>query len=142
NIFAILPQTEGWTNAVFWIFVVVALCLCVGLYTRASSIVFFVLLASLHQRNLYIANSGDTLLRASAFFLMFAPAGAALSLDRWRNIRQGKETAAIRPQAPWAQRMIQIQLALLYLITVWNKTQGPAWIDGTALYYVYNLDQF
>ncbi|HEY6342169.1 MAG TPA: hypothetical protein VIY49_11805 [Bryobacteraceae bacterium] len=38
--------------------------------------------------------------------------------------------------------MIQIELSLLYLMTFWNKTQGPAWIDGTALYYVYHLDQF
>ena len=38
--------------------------------------------------------------------------------------------------------MIQIELALLYLMTFWNKSLGPAWVDGTALYYVYHLDQF
>jgi hypothetical protein len=142
NLFAFLPETAFWTNAVFWMLVVSALLLAVGLYTRASSIAVYVLLASLHERNLFITNSGDTLLRASAFFLMFAPAGAALSLDRLRNIWRGRETAEIRPRAPWAQRMIQIELCLMYLMTFWNKSLGPAWIDGTALYYVYHLDQF
>lgn len=48
----------------------------------------------------------------------------------------------MRPRAPWAQRMIQIELSLLYFMTFCSKSQGPAWIDGTALYYVYHLDQF
>jgi len=38
--------------------------------------------------------------------------------------------------------MIQIELSLLYLTTFWSKTLGPAWVDGTALYYVYRLDDF
>jgi len=119
-----------------------AVFLGLGLFTRASSVLVFVLLASVHERNLFITNGGDTLVRAAAFFLMFAPAGAALSLDRLRNLRRGTEGREIRPRAPWAQRMIQIELCLLYLMTFWNKSQGPAWVNGTALYYVYHLDQF
>jgi hypothetical protein len=37
---------------------------------------------------------------------------------------------------------IQIEVSLVYLITFWNKSLGPAWIDGTALHYVQHLDQF
>lgn len=142
NVFAFLPQTEFWSNAVFWVLVVSAGLLCVGLFTRASSIVMFVMIASMHQRNLFMTNSGDTLLRCSAFFLMFAPAGAALSLDRLRNIWKGREGPEIQPRVPWAQRMIQIELSLLYFMTFWNKSLGPSWIDGTAVYYVNHLDEF
>lgn len=142
NLFAFFPQTEFWTNFIFWALVVSAIALCIGLFTRASSIAVFVLLASVHQRNLFITNGGDTLMRACAFFLMFAPAGAALSVDKWRRMRAGKEGPEVQPRAPWAQRMIQIQLALMYFMTFWNKSMGPAWVDGTALYYVYHLDQF
>ncbi len=142
NVFTVLPQTEFWANAVFYALVAAAALLCVGLFTRASSIAVFILVASVQQRNLFITNSGDTLLRVSLFFLMFAPAGAALSLDRLRNIWKGKEGLEIRPRAPWAQRMIQIELSLLYFMTFWNKSLGPAWVDGTALYYVYQLAEF
>ena len=142
NLFPLLPETEFWTNAIFVALVVSAMLLCAGLFTRVSSIAVFVLLASIHERNIFILNSGDTLLRVSAFFLMFAPAGAALSLDRLRRIWRGTEGPERRLYAPWAQRMIQIELSLLYLMTFLTKSEGPAWIDGTALYYVYHLDQF
>jgi len=142
NLFAVVPQTAFWSDMFFWALVVSAVLLGLGLFTRASSIAVFVLIASIQQRNLFMTNGGDTLLRVTSFFLMFAPAGAALSLDRWRHLRRGTESGAIQPRAPWAQRMIQIELCLLYLVTFWNKSQGPAWVDGTALYYVYHLDQF
>jgi hypothetical protein len=142
NLFAFLPQTEFWSNAIFYALVISAALLCVGLFTRASSIAVFILIASVHQRNLFITNSGDTLLRCTLFFLMFAPAGAALSIDRLRNIWSGREGPEIRPRAPWAQRMIQIQLSLLYFMTFWNKSLGPAWVDGSALWYVNHLDEF
>jgi len=142
NLFAVLPQTAFWTDMFFWALVAGAILLILGLYTRFSSVMVFLLVESIQQRNLFITNGGDTLLRVVSFFLMFAPAGAALSIDRLRNIWRGVEGVEIRPRAPWGQRMIQIELCLLYLMTFWNKSQGPAWIDGTALYYVYHLDQF
>jgi len=36
--------------------------------------------------------------------------------------------------------MIQIQLALLYFSAFCWKLKGTAWLQGTALYYVYHLD--
>lgn len=142
DLFAFLPQTDFWTNAVFWMILVTALFLLVGLFTRAASIVMFVLIASLHQRNLYIVHSGDTMLRVTGFFLMFTPCGAALSLDRLRNIWKGREGACPTPRAPWAQRIIQIEMCLLYFFTFWSKSAGPAWVNGTAVYYVEHLEQF
>ena len=56
--------------------------LAVGLFTRVNSVIVFICLASMQQRNLYITHGGDTFLRVAGFFLMFAPAGAALSIDR------------------------------------------------------------
>lgn len=142
NLFAFLPQTAFWTDFVFWAILVTAIFLLIGLYTRAASIAMFVFVVSLHQRNLYIVHSGDTMLRVTGFFLMFAPAGAALSLDRLRNIWRGRES--VRPvwRAPWAQRLIQIEMCLLYFMTFWSKSAGPSWVNGTAVYYVEHLEQF
>ena len=142
DVFAIVGRSAFWTDAVFWILLASAFMLTVGFWTRANSIVVWVLLASVHQRNLMITNSGDTILRATGFFLMFAPAGAAYSVDRWLRRRRGREGAEIPLHSPWAQRMIQIELSLVYLMTFWTKSQGQSWIDGTALHYVYHLDQF
>jgi hypothetical protein len=140
-LFDVLPPTDGSANAIFWIILVAAALVTVGLLTRISSAVVFVGLASLDQRNLFITHAGDTLLRLCGFFLVFAPAGAALSADRLIRIWRGVETAEIRPRAPWAQRMMQIQTALVYFSSFWVKSQGSYWINGTAMYYVYHLEQ-
>jgi hypothetical protein len=159
NLFTILPQSEAWINAFFWVFLGSAILLTVGLFTRINSVIVFVCLTSIHQRNLFITHGGDTFLRLAGFFLMFAPAGAALSLDRLLRIRgycfsivagRGRPAlhwrafffAPVPPQRPWAQRMIQIQLSLLYFAAFCSKVKSPAWLDGSALYYIYHLDSF
>jgi vitamin K-dependent gamma-carboxylase-like protein len=140
NLFTIIPQTDGWIGAFFWIFLASAILLTAGFLTRANSVIVFLCLTSVHQRNLFITHGGDTFLRVTGFFLMFAPAGAALSLDRLIRIWRGKEGVIPRPQRPWAQRMIQIELSLLYFAAFCCKVQSPAWLHGTALYYIYHLD--
>ena len=142
NLFSIIPQTDFWISAFFWFFAASAACLTLGLFTRANSIVVFLCLTSIDQRNLFILHGGDTFLRVAGFFLIFAPAGAALSIDRLIRIRRGKEGPEIPPRLPWAQRMIQLELALLYLVSFWWKMRGGAWIEGSALYYVFHLDEF
>jgi hypothetical protein len=144
NLFTIIPQTDGWINAFFWVFIGSAILFTVGLLTRINSVIVFLCLTSIHQRNLFITHGGDTFMRLAGFFLMFAPACAALSLDLLLRIRRGKEGALAwplgRPQSPWAQRMIQIQLSLLYFAAFCWKMQSPVWRNGSALYYVYHLD--
>lgn len=142
NLFELLPQTDFAINAFFWAFLLFAVSLTAGFMTRFSSIAVYVCLTSIHQRNFYIENGGDTVLRVTGFLLIFAPAGAALSVDRWLRIRRGREGIAVPLHSPWAQRLIQIQTAVVYLATFYWKTLGQAWIDGTALYYVMRLDEF
>ncbi|MGO8718060.1 MAG: HTTM domain-containing protein [Acidobacteriaceae bacterium] len=139
NLFTVMPQNDAWITAFFWIFLSFAILLTVGLWTRVSSVVVFVCLASMQQRNLYILHGGDVFLRVSGFFLMFAPAGAALSLDRVIRVRRKLEGPEIAPRAPWAQRMIQFELALLYFSAFLWKIKGVPWLNGTALFYVLHI---
>lgn len=141
NLFTIIPQSDSWVRILFWVFLVSAVCLTIGLLTRVNSIIVFACLASIQQRNLLILHGGDTFLRVTGFFLMFAPAGAALSVDRLVRIWRGKEGVEIQPCRPWAQRMIQFELALLYFAGFCSKIEGGSWVQGTALYYVYHLDE-
>jgi Vitamin K-dependent gamma-carboxylase len=142
NLFSIIPQTDFAINSLFVVFILAAACLTVGFCTRASSIVVYLCLTSIDQRNLFILHGGDTFLRVSGFFLIFAPAGDALSVDRWLRLRRGQETAELRPRLPWAQRMIQLELAFLYLVSFWWKMKGGAWTEGSALYFIFHLEEF
>jgi hypothetical protein len=141
NLFQWMPQNNGWIIAFFWVFLTFAILLTLGLWTRVSSVVVFLCLASIDQRNLFITNGGDTFLRVAGFFLMFAPAQAAFSLDRLRAARKGAAPKTPALQAPWAQRMIQLELSWLYLSSFLWKLKGSTWRNGTALFYVLHLHQ-
>ena len=141
NLFKVMPQSDSWIDAFFWVFLSFTVLLALGLMTRISSVLVFLCLTSIHQRNLFINHGGDTFLRVAGFFLMFAPAGAALSLDRLVRHWLGREGPAIKPRSPWAQRMIQFELALLYFVAFWWKSMGVTWVNGTALYYVSHLQE-
>jgi hypothetical protein len=78
NLFAVIPRSDAWIEALFWVFLLSSIMLAAGFLTRVNSVLVFLCLTSIQQRNLYITNSGDTFLRLAGFFLIFAPAGAAL----------------------------------------------------------------
>ena len=115
-----------------------SLCLIVGLDTRIAALVVFVCVLSLERRSPFVFNSGDGLIRVIAFFLMLAPSGTALSLDRWRSARE--KFWEFPARAPWALRLMQVQLSILYLASVWAKLAGDAWNNGTAVSYALRLE--
>jgi Vitamin K-dependent gamma-carboxylase len=115
-----------------------AVALTLGLFTRVAAVVVFVGVVSFEQRNGLINNSGDALIRNLAFYCALAPSGASLSLDR---LRSAPDTFwQFPPRAPWALRLIQIQLSVGYLSAVWHKVQGKSWRDGTAVSFALRIE--
>ena len=135
NLFEILPQTDAAVLAFFWAFLIVSIFMTAGFMTRFSTVAVFLCVQSIQTRNPYILNGSDTLLSVLGFFLIFAPAGAAFSIDRWLRIRKGLEGSKVPLHSPWVLRLIQIQIAFMYFTTFYCKTRGSTWIDGTAVWY-------
>ena len=142
NLFDYLSTSDAAVWSVFWVSVVAAVFLTAGLATRLSAGVLFLCLITLNHRNPLLLNSGDSFMRICIFFLIFSHAGAALSMDRWLRMRRGKESGPPAPRAPWAMRLIQLQLAFLYFYAFVWKMMGPLWLNGTALYYTSRLPEF
>jgi hypothetical protein len=119
---------EPWAvRSLFAVGVVAHLLWLVGLYTRAASIVAWLVWISMVGRQPLLYALPDQLHTALATVLMLVPAGRGLSLDaRWRGKR--------RPVPVWCRRMLQLQVAVVYVATGVLKT-GETWRDGTALYY-------
>ena len=93
-----------------------ALALLLGWHTRIASVAVAFLLIALQRRNVYVLNSGDLLLRELAIFVALMPAGECWSLDA-----RHREVYA---RAPWALRLLQIQVSALYLFSVLAKLHG------------------
>ncbi len=115
-----------------------AIGVMIGFRTRLAAILVFVGVLSFERRDPYVLNAGDLLLRTLAFYLVFSPAGEALSLDRWRRARERFWEFPLR--APWTLRLMQIQLSVIYFATLWGKLQGDRWRDGTAVSYALRID--
>ncbi len=127
--------------AVVWLATLLAgVALLIGASPRIAAIVLLVGVIALERRNPYVLNSGDILLRVLAVYLVFAPSGESLSWDRWRRDRE--HFWEFPRRAPWAMRMLQVQLSVIYLAAVWAKMQGDVWRNGTAITYALRmLDQ-
>jgi uncharacterized membrane protein YphA (DoxX/SURF4 family) len=125
-----------WLVTVVWgLMLIGAIALLVGFKSRLAAFVVLIGVISFERRNPYVFNAGDALLRIIAFYLVLAPSGESLSVDRLRRARRsGAEGFWEFPaRAPWALRLIQIQLSIIYLSSVWEKLQGDTWLGGTAL---------
>jgi len=140
NIFLWIPHNDAWVMAYYYVFMLFAFFVTIGFCTRFSSIAIYILLTSLHNRDIYLLNSGDIALRVVGFWVMFSAAGKAFSVDRWWSVKRGKEPRELQPCSPWAQRFIQIQMAFIYISAFWWKCRGRHWTHGTALYYILFLE--
>ena len=122
----------GWT-----LLLVSAIALTVGWHSRLAAVVVCVLVMSFEFRNPYVFNAGDNLIRVEALILALSPCGAALSLDQ-RRTTGSFWSAQIR--APWAIRLMQVQLTLIYVATFQSRMTGEKWPDGTAMSYALRLE--
>jgi hypothetical protein len=129
NLFAWLPPTVAWCNLVLALHLVAVGALVVGALTPLAALVTFVTLTSIHHRNAEVVNSADSLCRLFCFWLILAPAGWVWSLDAtWFDL---DPDVAVDP---WALRLLQFQLLIVYWRTGWWKMRGREWRDGSAVW--------
>lgn len=115
---------------------VVAGAVLVGYRTRLATLVSWILLISLQNRNPLIGQGGDDLLRMLLFWGFFLPWGRV-----WSRDARGQPLPASYAYCSAATVAYVVQLALLYWCTALLKS-GREWThDGTALYYALSLDQ-
>lgn len=139
----------GYADAAIWAIRLLAIAgglgLWLGLWPRWAAGCVWLAAASYSWRNPLILHSGDSLLRIGAFFLMFARTDGAASLPRWLGRKWRPDGAEPRPPAKvpaWPQRILQLQLCILYFVTgIWKAT-GGTWRDGTAVGMVLQLGEF
>jgi hypothetical protein len=114
---------------------VVTVLFTVGWHTRTMGVLSYLAELAIHHRNILTTSGADTLVIILSFYAMLAPCGAAYSLDARRAARR-RGTAAEPLIVPWAQRLIQIHVCVIYFNTAVLKCNGATWLGGTALHFV------
>jgi hypothetical protein len=139
NLFHLFNGGYEFTYLLMGVYGVALLCSLVGFYTRPALVVALVCMTSFHQRNIWLLSSSEVLMRTITLLLIFSPCGHSLSVDSWL----GRRMPAFRRKRlwpVWALRLIQIQVCVVYVWTVWHKLKGEDWFDGSAVYYATRLE--
>lgn len=121
------------TAALVW--AVAAGMLLIGLSTRLSAVVAWLLSSSFATLNPYIDNAGDLIRGITLFYLMLCPCGAAWSIDAcWDRWRKGTHSCVF--VHPWPLRLLFLQMCFIYFMNGIYKLTGLQWAEGFSLYFV------
>lgn len=130
-----LVGSAGAVSALLVLALIIAVAFTLGYRTRIATVLLWLLVMSVQNRNLSIGDGGDDALRVALGWSMFTDLGGAWSLD----VKLGR-----RPYArvfALGARMIQWQLALCYFGAGYLKARGT-WLGGDALYQTMQLTKF
>jgi uncharacterized membrane protein YphA (DoxX/SURF4 family) len=122
-------------GAAMVVYLVAAICLCLGWRTRASAIATWLLSTSFDNLNPYLESNGDVIRGILLFYLMVCPCGAAWSVDAWHATRTGRPRGPVHVY-PWVLRLLFLQMMILYGVNGLYKLSGETWRQGDSLYYV------
>jgi hypothetical protein len=133
--FHYLNDTFAYQAFLFYLQGIVTLFLIAGYRTRLFTVLSWILMVSLQNRNPFIQQSGDDLLRLILLWGIFLPWGKFYSVDSKRNPIEQKNYFSI------ASLGYLILIISVYLFSAIQKA-SPEWrTEGTALYYALSLDQ-
>ena len=135
---------DGWMWPAYAISMVVLAAFTLGLWTRITSILAFLVTVSYANRVQAATFGLDQINAMLTLYLAIGPSGQALSLDRWLAVRRGR-VAAARPApsagANLALRLINVHMCVIYFFAAISKLQGEAWWNGEAMWRAFaNLE--
>ncbi|WP_404365169.1 hypothetical protein ACIHQR_33195 [Corallococcus coralloides] len=112
--------------------------LLLGLHTRLSAVVAWLLHTVLLNSISFFSYGVETFAHISLFYCAVMPVGTAYSLD----VRAGRLSGAPSALATLSLRVLQVHLCIIYLTTGLEKLLGPVWREGTALWEVLMQPQY
>jgi hypothetical protein len=110
-----------------------AVLMLLGVFSRFQSAAIWVWLVSFQNRNPFLNDGEDTVMRLFAFFLIWMPLDCGWSLIRRRS---AINTSSNVSSTAWGLRLMQFEMAALYASTAICKWGGDTWHQGTATWYV------
>jgi hypothetical protein len=112
-----------------------SLAALVGVLPRLAFGLLIPILWSFHSVNPHILDGGDNLGRMALFVM-------PLLLCTHHEFKSAQSGTAWALLHNFARTAVALQLASLYFVSGWDKLAGGTWQNGTALYYVFQSNQF
>jgi hypothetical protein len=134
SLLRVFPATWG-PSLLLALWAIGAVALLVGYRPRLAALACWMLAVSFAHSNLNLHNAGDQLKLILLLMLVFLPSDGRWAVRRHPWARDAGGPALIHP---WPLRLLMIQLTLVYFMNGYYKALGPAWRDGSVMYYVAN----
>jgi hypothetical protein len=132
-LYSLVPETPFFVNTALLLLGLGGVALMAGIIPRLAAATSFLLLVAVQHANNMLMDSEDAVFRLFAFYLIFVPPSEQLT-----PIATTEGTVSRFPA--WPLRLFQLQICLIYACTAIQKSNGNEWLDGSALYYVFRLD--
>jgi hypothetical protein len=134
----LMPLAETWQVTIFWaLSLCVAVLLTIGWRSRLMAFLAFVVVASFSFRNPLILDGSDLVFRFAPLWLAFADCGARYSVDALARAERREPTGR---GFALPVRILELQVAWIYLATGIEKMAGTLWPSGVAAYYSLQLE--
>lgn len=115
-----------------------AIALLVGYRTQLATIVSWILIVSVQNRNPLILQGADDVLKMLLFWSMFLPLGAYWSIDHWRNSTPRFSYCIVSP----ATLALLLQVCFIYWFSAILKSDTSWRHEGSAVWYALSNEFF
>ncbi|GEM_PF-1908751 len=145
--------SSSYVDLIFILGIVAATFFCLGLFTKVSNVILWIIVVSIQVRMPLFNSGADTIEKLFLFWMLFLPAGAVGSLDAtffprqgfWRKrinqttlqLKQLGSLSANQSVQPlsisnFATAAVMMQLVLMYFFAGVSKCNGD-WFTGAAV---------
>ncbi|NUU23383.1 MAG: HTTM domain-containing protein, partial [Streptomycetaceae bacterium] len=122
----LVRDDRWWFELMYALAIVVTALFVAGWHTRATSVLFCVMVVSFNSRSLLMTDGGDTVVMLMSFYLMFTACGRVWSLDA----RRARRTGRTRSPGPGQETGVFVALfaavAVGLLLPWWVSVVGAA----------------
>ena len=117
-------------SIVWWVLLFAGCCLLIGIFSRASAILAWLVHLCAAESGGFISYGVDNFMTIGLFYLMLSPLPDRYSLDhRWRKLRSKNPHLL-----GFFRRVLQVHLCLIYFFGGVAKCLGSGWWDGSNLW--------
>lgn len=140
-------------DVAYGVLIMLVLIFIIGWRTKWVTPLLLLFWVGLQSNSMLLTNGGDTIMRITLVFLMFADLSQKWSLDAWLASKRGTPKPVLRGRLAipaWlgsglhntALMLCCYQIILVYVNSGIYKLLGDEWRNGSAVYYSLVIDEF
>lgn len=123
--------------------IIFSITFILGVFPRISALVLFFLLLIFKFRNIFLLDGGDNIITAILpLFLFINSESLIASYNKLKEKLSINNNFYVHQAHKLFVFSIMLQICIVYLFAGLHKLQGEVWINGTALYYILNTEDF